>query len=122
MHRKIIDGNKISVDFERERIMEGWKPRKLGGGFGGNITSGQLRFGGRDKPFRDKKRRRLDFSSLSYQCLKTRDHMDIPRKRNSSYDYERYRDSHYQGEQRQLGNRKNRRRKNPRKRVRVTTG
>jgi len=30
----------------------GWKPRRLGGGLGGKKESGQLRFGGRDRPFR----------------------------------------------------------------------
>lgn len=31
--------------------MKGWKPRRLGGGFGGRKESGQLRFGGRARPF-----------------------------------------------------------------------
>ena len=30
----------------------GWVPRRLGGGFGGKKESGQLRFGGKDRPFR----------------------------------------------------------------------
>lgn len=47
-----IDGNIIFVDFECERLLKGWKPRRLGGGFGGNKESGQLRFGGRDRPFK----------------------------------------------------------------------
>ncbi|KRT84815.1 RNA binding protein [Oryctes borbonicus] len=47
-----IDGNAIFVDFECERLLKGWKPRRLGGGFGGNKESGQLRFGGRDRPFK----------------------------------------------------------------------
>ena len=40
------------VDFERERIVKGWVPRRLGGGVGGKKESGQLRFGGRDRPFK----------------------------------------------------------------------
>ncbi|KAF9372716.1 hypothetical protein CPB97_001056 [Podila verticillata] len=40
------------VDFERSRVMEGWIPRRLGGGLGGKRESGQLRFGGGLKPFR----------------------------------------------------------------------
>eukprot|EP00850_Spirogloea_muscicola_P025228 SM002498S08229 [mRNA] locus=s2498:147:906:- [translate_table: standard] len=32
--------------------MPGWMPRRLGGGLGGRKESGQLRFGGRDRPFR----------------------------------------------------------------------
>lgn len=53
------DGNKLSVDqyevfvdFELERTLKGWIPRRLGGGQGGKKESGQLRFGGRDRPFR----------------------------------------------------------------------
>ncbi|XP_069684579.1 U11/U12 small nuclear ribonucleoprotein 35 kDa protein-like isoform X2 [Periplaneta americana] len=48
----VIDGRQIFVDFECERKLPGWKPRRLGGGFGGKKESGQLRFGGRDRPFR----------------------------------------------------------------------
>lgn len=52
MHRSNLDGVKILVDIERSRVMKGWKPRRLGGGLGGRKESGQLRFGGRDLPFR----------------------------------------------------------------------
>lgn len=52
MHRAIIDGATILVDIERSRVMKGWKPRRLGGGLGGRKESGQMRFGGRDCPFR----------------------------------------------------------------------
>lgn len=48
----VIDGKRIFVDFECERKLPGWKPRRLGGGFGGKKESGQLRFGGRDRPFK----------------------------------------------------------------------
>ncbi|KAF4322205.1 hypothetical protein BBO99_00002066 [Phytophthora kernoviae] len=51
-HRRVIDGVTILVDFERSRAMKGWKPRRLGGGLGGRKESGQLRFGGRDRPFK----------------------------------------------------------------------
>jgi U11/U12 small nuclear ribonucleoprotein SNRNP35 len=47
-----IDGNIIFVDFECERLLKGWRPRRVGGGFGGKKESGQLRFGGRDRPFK----------------------------------------------------------------------
>lgn len=47
-----VDGSLIFVDFECERLLKGWKPRRLGGGFGGRKESGQLRFGGRDRPFK----------------------------------------------------------------------
>lgn len=32
--------------------MEGWIPRRMGGGFAGRKESGQLRFGARDRPFK----------------------------------------------------------------------
>ncbi|XP_071947510.1 U11/U12 small nuclear ribonucleoprotein 35 kDa protein-like [Antedon mediterranea] len=47
-----IDGNEIYVDKEIARTLEGWIPRRLGGGFGGKKESGQLRFGGKDRPFK----------------------------------------------------------------------
>uniref|UniRef100_A0A2R5LJ47 U11/U12 small nuclear ribonucleoprotein 35 kDa protein n=1 Tax=Ornithodoros turicata TaxID=34597 RepID=A0A2R5LJ47_9ACAR len=52
VNQDYIDEYKIFVDFERERILPGWIPRRLGGGFGGKKESGQLRFGGRDRPFK----------------------------------------------------------------------
>jgi len=48
----LIDGQNILVEFERERIMKGWVPRRYGGGIGGFKESGQLRFGGRVRPFK----------------------------------------------------------------------
>lgn len=52
MHKEYIDGSEIIVESEAERLLPGWKPRRLGGGFGGRKESGQLRFGCRDRPFR----------------------------------------------------------------------
>lgn len=52
MHHEMIDNSRILVDYERSRGMKGWKPRRLGGGLGGKKQSGQMRFGGRDCPFR----------------------------------------------------------------------
>lgn len=52
MHQEYIDGAQIIVEKEAERRLRGWKPRRLGGGFGGKKESGQLRFGCRDRPFR----------------------------------------------------------------------
>ncbi|KAH0554592.1 hypothetical protein KQX54_011723 [Cotesia glomerata] len=46
------DGVKIFVDHELGRTMKNWKPRRLGGGFGGKKESGQLRFGGKMRPFK----------------------------------------------------------------------
>lgn len=48
----VIDQHEIFVDYELERTLRGWIPRRLGGGLGGKKESGQLRFGGRDRPFR----------------------------------------------------------------------
>ncbi|CAH2068091.1 unnamed protein product, partial [Iphiclides podalirius] len=47
-----IDGTEVIVEREAERRLIGWRPRRLGGGFGGRKESGQLRFGCREKPFR----------------------------------------------------------------------
>eukprot|EP00048_Salpingoeca_helianthica_P001645 m.50562 g.50562 ORF g.50562 m.50562 type:complete len:160 (-) comp11597_c0_seq3:28-507(-) len=52
MHRTSIDDKQILVDLERGRTMKGWVPRREGGGLGGRKESGQLRFGGRTRPFR----------------------------------------------------------------------
>lgn len=51
-NKMVIDQHEIFVDFELERTLQGWIPRRLGGGLGGKKESGQLRFGGRDRPFR----------------------------------------------------------------------
>lgn len=50
-YEAIIDGRKLIVEYELERKLKGWRPRRLGGGLGGFKESGQLRFGGRYKPF-----------------------------------------------------------------------
>lgn len=52
LHNENIDGCSILVEYEAARTLKGWIPRRLGGGFGGRKESGQLRFGGRDRPFR----------------------------------------------------------------------
>lgn len=51
MDQRVIDETQIIVDNEHERQLPGWKPRRLGGGFGGRKESGQLRFGCKDRPF-----------------------------------------------------------------------
>lgn len=51
-HRMRLDDAQILVDFMREQTVPGWVPRRLGGGVGGKKPSGQMRFGGRDCPFR----------------------------------------------------------------------
>ncbi|KAJ9189229.1 hypothetical protein P3X46_000546 [Hevea brasiliensis] len=51
-HHTFIDDSEIIVDYNRQQLMPGWIPRRLGGGLGGRKESGQLRFGGRERPFR----------------------------------------------------------------------
>lgn len=51
-HHSMIDDAEIIVDYNRQQLMPGWIPRRLGGGLGGKKESGQLRFGGRERPFR----------------------------------------------------------------------
>ncbi|KAK7295784.1 hypothetical protein RJT34_18696 [Clitoria ternatea] len=51
-HHLIVDDCEIIVDYNRQQLMPGWIPRRLGGGLSGRKESGQLRFGGREKPFR----------------------------------------------------------------------
>ncbi|XP_029375334.1 U11/U12 small nuclear ribonucleoprotein 35 kDa protein [Echeneis naucrates] len=51
-NKLVVDQHELLVDFEQERTLKGWVPRRLGGGLGGKKESGQLRFGGRDRPFR----------------------------------------------------------------------
>ncbi|XP_020223058.1 U11/U12 small nuclear ribonucleoprotein 35 kDa protein isoform X2 [Cajanus cajan] len=51
-HHLIVDDCEIIVDYNRQQLMPGWIPRRLGGGLSGKKESGQLRFGGREKPFR----------------------------------------------------------------------
>ncbi|XP_077360583.1 U11/U12 small nuclear ribonucleoprotein 35 kDa protein [Festucalex cinctus] len=51
-NKLVVDQQEVFVDFELERTLKGWIPRRLGGGLGGKKESGQLRFGGRDRPFR----------------------------------------------------------------------
>ncbi|KAH3829726.1 U11/U12 small nuclear ribonucleoprotein 35 kDa protein-like [Dreissena polymorpha] len=50
--KTILDEKEIYVDFECERTMKGWIPRRLGGGICGKKESGQLRFGGINRPFK----------------------------------------------------------------------
>ena len=51
-NNKEIDDKEILVEIECERTLKGWIPRRFGGGLGGRKESGQLRFGGIDRPFR----------------------------------------------------------------------
>eukprot|EP00033_Pygsuia_biforma_P003617 GCRY01003962.1.p1 GENE.GCRY01003962.1~~GCRY01003962.1.p1 ORF type:complete len:187 (-),score=4.97 GCRY01003962.1:455-1015(-) len=55
LNKQMLNGRTVLIDYLRCVLMKGWKPRRLGGGLGGNKHSGQLRFGGRDKRFISKK-------------------------------------------------------------------
>lgn len=98
--KMILDEKEIFVDFECERTMKGWIPRRLGGGIGGKKESGQLRFGGKDRPFHkpiivdpekvpqgSTFRERLKNSELERGRPR-----HFERKRNRSRSRERYRD------------------------------
>lgn len=50
--KTVLDEKEIYVDYECERTLKGWIPRRLGGGIGGKKESGQLRFGGKNRPFK----------------------------------------------------------------------
>lgn len=83
-----LDGNIIFVDFECERLLKGWKPRRLGGGFGGKKESGQLRFGGRDRPFRKPISLELKDEQERKERLKKRAEERV-RKREKSRDHDK---------------------------------
>lgn len=42
----------LFIEDVASRKLSGWKPRRCGGGLGGRKESGQLRFGGSQRPFR----------------------------------------------------------------------
>ena len=48
-----FDGKPALLDYEVGRTLKGWIPRRLGGGWGGRKEAGQLRFGCRDRPWKD---------------------------------------------------------------------
>ena len=52
LDKTVLDEKEVYVDLECERTLPGWRPRRLGGGIGGQKESGQLRFGGKNRPFR----------------------------------------------------------------------
>ena len=62
-----VDDSRICAEHEKERTLTGWIPRRLGGGFGGKRESGQLRFGGVDRPFRQVIQVHSDNRSYSQQ-------------------------------------------------------
>ncbi|XP_072302242.1 U11/U12 small nuclear ribonucleoprotein 35 kDa protein [Eucyclogobius newberryi] len=85
----VLDQHELFVDMEQERTLKGWVPRRLGGGQGGNKGSGQLRFGGRDRPFQ----RPIDLinsdrsagSRRNWDRSETRDRFDRDSHRSRDY-------------------------------------
>ncbi|KAM4051723.1 U11/U12 small nuclear ribonucleoprotein 35 kDa protein isoform 1-T2 [Anomaloglossus baeobatrachus] len=89
-NRLVIDQREVFVDFELERSLKGWVPRRLGGGFGGKKESGQLRFGGRDRPFRKPINLPI-FTSNAYRENRQRERRYGWRERRTEYRWsERY--------------------------------
>ncbi|XP_078656628.1 U11/U12 small nuclear ribonucleoprotein 35 kDa protein-like [Branchiostoma floridae x Branchiostoma belcheri] len=111
-HRKAykieLEQYEVFVDVENSRTLKGWIPRRLGGGLGGSKESGQLRFGGRARPFRkpitvhtEGRIKRLDEEPEDnrdpYERMreeKERRGYERGRDRDRSREYERYRDRH----------------------------
>ncbi|CAO2629670.1 U11/U12 small nuclear ribonucleoprotein 35 kDa protein [Lemmus lemmus] len=79
----VLDQHEIFVDYELERTLRGWIPRRLGGGLGGKKESGQLRFGGRDRPFR---------KPINLPAVKNEQHREGKRERRER---SRSRDRHW---------------------------
>ena len=47
-----FNGHLLLIEDVASKKLVGWKPRRCGGGFGGKKESGQLRFGGTHRPFK----------------------------------------------------------------------
>ena len=97
-HKTLIDGREIIVDYEFQRSMAGWVPRRLGGGFGGKKESGQLRFGCRERPFQKPYSVIQEESSRSVSNLPRRHYQERGRERDQkrrSISPHRHRSSSY---------------------------
>jgi RNA recognition motif-containing protein len=89
-HESTLDDHIILVDYERSRLMKGWVPRRLGGGYGGKKESGQLRFGGRERPFRDNHGNiSVNYEQRRSDCWKYSNRPSSSRERHGSRDYHR---------------------------------
>ncbi len=110
-HKMVIDSHEILVDYEHERNLKGWKPRRFGGGFGGKKEAGQLRFGGRDRPFKKpivvgKLNMRNEAESSRYSGWNRDDRRDDDRSRNTGRYFDRDRDSNRGPESSRISERK----------------
>ncbi|BFY98739.1 hypothetical protein BsWGS_01779 [Bradybaena similaris] len=101
-HKMIVDGHEVLVDYEKERSLKGWVPRRLGGGLGGKRESGQLRFGGKDRPFQrpifrpdaDKQQPNNRFVDRRQRSRSNSREHSINRERHRSRDRSRDRERH----------------------------
>merc|ERR1712176_837809 len=78
-----LDDSVLFVDYENSHNMKGWVPRRLGGGFGGDKKSGQLRFGGRDRPFKPPIQLPSSRTTSSQYDLKHSRHSTCSKQRHS---------------------------------------
>ncbi|CEP08428.1 hypothetical protein [Parasitella parasitica] len=91
-NKSTLNGNVVLVDYERSRTMNGWKPRRLGGGFGGKKESGQLRFGARDRPFKQPKSNHVRIpheQTFSDNWIKHKNEISSKRSRSPSASHHR---------------------------------
>ncbi|XP_069071102.1 U11/U12 small nuclear ribonucleoprotein 35 kDa protein [Pleurodeles waltl] len=102
-NKLVIDQHEIMVDFELERTLKGWIPRRFGGGFGGKKESGQLRFGGRDRPFRKPINLQNDSYSERYSERHGPPRERVREWRERGRDHEWNRDSRWQEERPRVG-------------------
>ncbi|CAL1544968.1 unnamed protein product [Lymnaea stagnalis] len=95
-NKTTIDDHEVLMEMEKERTLRGWIPRRLGGGLGGKRESGQLRFGGKDRPFRKPILRANVENIVSDNMV---NYKDKPRfesyKNQDKWKRESYRDSYY---------------------------
>lgn len=103
-HRKQIDDYRILVDYARALKMPGFKPRRVGGGLSGKKESGQLRFGGRDRPFNAPFNKKLYAENKFKIEVKTQ---TPPAERYNSRNFNNYKsDSYYSRNSRDLSPRR----------------
>ncbi|XP_064620535.1 U11/U12 small nuclear ribonucleoprotein 35 kDa protein-like [Lineus longissimus] len=97
-NRVVLHHSEILVDFECGRKLPGWVPRRLGGGFGGKKESGQLRFGGIDRPH--KKPFLVEQAEALAHALSDRERLERNERARGSYGNMRSGDKGYPRESR----------------------
>uniref|UniRef100_A0A6B2LB09 U1 small nuclear ribonucleoprotein 70 kDa n=1 Tax=Arcella intermedia TaxID=1963864 RepID=A0A6B2LB09_9EUKA len=93
---KKIDGKRVLVDVERGRAVNGWKPRRFGGGLGGTRIGAErdnIKFSGRAPPERTSSRNRDDRDrDRERDRERERGDRDRPRERERDRDNDRDRE------------------------------